>query len=788
MAPKEQMRRDKFPSGIAGVSVGEIERQIPAGEAPPLPTNDRLTVIGKPVPRINAKAKVTGAARFTVDIKLAGMLHGRMLRSSHPHARVVSIDTKAAERHPDVRAVHVITDIVGRAIESEKAVGELPRALYVGAPIAAVAATTPEAAEEALSLIRVEYEVLPFVIDIEDARKSTAPAVFRSPVVGFSFAGGVPAGAGIQQKGNVRGPAKTGSRGDVTKGFAEAEATVEAEFSTEVQTHCCMETHAIVADWRADGLTVYLSTQFTAGVRNELAEAFGLPRNRVRVVVDAMGGGFGSKSSAGNYARAAIALSRAAGAPVRLVLDRHEEQLDSGNRPGTFQRLKIGADKNGQLSAISLYTYGTAGTAIGAGVGNVAQAMYECPNFDIEQYDVFINAGSGCAMRGPGNTPGAFALEQSIDDLAEKLTIDPLVLRDRIDASPVRREERRRGAERIGWSRRHAPGADTGTIKRGIGMAQSLWGANVQTNASCEVRLLRDGSVEILSSVQDIGTGIGTVLAQVVAEEFGLQPEDITVRIGDTDFPAGPPSYGSRTTASITPPARNAAYKVKQTLLEFIAPRLGVAAGDLVLRDGRIAVKADPTRSISLREAAATLRTDQISAFASRSDDYGGFRRTMTDAALAQTDLGGVQFAEVAVDTETGIVRVKRVVAVQDCGRPMNPLLVESQVQGGVLMGLSYALFEDRIIDRHTGHMLNADLEHYKIAGSRETPDIEVLLLENYQGQSATDAYGIAEPANIATAPAIANAIYNAIGVRLRQLPMTPAAVLGALGRIPRGS
>jgi xanthine dehydrogenase YagR molybdenum-binding subunit len=774
MAPKEQMRRDKFPSGIAGVSVGEIERQIPAGEAPPLPTNDRLTVIGKPVPRINAKAKVTGAARFTVDIKLAGMLHGRMLRSSHPHARVVSIDTKAAERRPDVRAVHVITDIVGRAIESEKAVGELPRALYVGAPIAAVAATTPEAAEEALSLIRVEYEVLPFVIDIEGARKSTAPAVFRSPVVGFSFAGGV--------------PAKTGSRGDVTKGFAEAEATVEAEFSTEVQTHCCMETHAIVADWRADGLTVYLSTQFTAGVRNELAEAFGLPRNRVRVVVDAMGGGFGSKSSAGNYARAAIALSRAAGAPVRLVLDRHEEQLDSGNRPGTFQRLKIGADNNGQLSAISLYTYGTAGTAIGAGVGNVAQAMYECPNFDIEQYDVFINAGPGCAMRGPGNTPGAFALEQSIDDLAEKLTIDPLVLRDRIDASPVRREERRRGAERIGWSRRHAPGADTGTIKRGIGMAQSLWGANVQTNASCEVRLLRDGSVEILSSVQDIGTGIGTVLAQVVAEEFGLQPEDITVRIGDTDFPAGPPSYGSRTTASITPPARNAAYKVKQTLLEFIAPHLGVAAGDLVLRDGRIAVKADPTRSISLREAAATLRTDQISAFASRSDDYGGFRRTMTDAALAQTDLGGVQFAEVAVDTETGIVRVKRVVAVQDCGRPMNPLLVESQVQGGVLMGLSYALFEDRIIDRHTGHMLNADLEHYKIAGSRETPDIEVLLLENYQGQSATDAYGIAEPANIATAPAIANAIYNAIGVRLRQLPMTPAAVLGALGRIPRGS
>ena len=787
------MRRDKFPSGIAGVSVGEIERQVPAGEAPPLPTNDRLAFIGKSVPRINGRAKVTGAARFTVDIKLPGMLHARLLRSPHAHARVISVDTRAAERHPDVRAIHIITDIVGRAIERDPGIAShdtarLPRALYVGAPVAAVAATTEAAADAALRLIKVEYEVLPFVVDMEDARKQDAPAVFRSPVAGSGFAGGVSADGELQQWGNIRGPAKIGARGDVGKGFAEADAVVEGEFRTQVQTHCCAETHAIVADWRADGLTIYLSTQFTAGVRNELAEAFNLPRNRVRVVVDAMGGGFGSKSSAGNYARAAIALSRAAGAPVRLVLDRHEEQLDSGNRPATFQRLKIGAHKDGLLTAISLYTYGTAGTATGAGVGNIAQAMYDCPNFNSEQYDVFINAGPGCAMRGPGNTPGAFALEQTIDELAEKLKIDPLLLRDRIDASPVRREERRRGAERIGWSRRRAPGADNGPIKRGIGMAQSLWGANVQTNASCEVRLLRDGSVEILSSVQDIGTGIGTVLAQVVAEELGLRPQDITVRIGDTDFPAGPPSYGSRTTASITPPARNAAYKVKQMLFEIVAPHLGVAVEDLLMRGGRIVVRSDATRRMSLREAAATLRTDQISALASRSDDYGGFRRMMTDAALAENDLGGVQFAEVAVDTETGILRVERFVAVQDCGRPMNPRQIESQVQGGILQGISYALFEDRILDRHTGYMLNADLEHYKIVGARETPDIDVIVLENYQGESATDAYGIAEPSNIATAPAIANAVYNAIGVRLRQLPMTPAAVLSALGRIPRGS
>jgi xanthine dehydrogenase YagR molybdenum-binding subunit len=483
--------------------------------------------------------------------------------------------------------------------------------------------------------------------------------------------------------------------------------------------------------------------------------------------------------------RAAVALSRKTASPVRLVLDRMEEQLDTGNRPATVQRLRVGARRDGVLTAITLDTYGTAGVGIGAGVGNIAQAMYQCPNFAIAQSDIFINAGPGCPMRAPGNVPGAFALEQMVDELAEKLGLDPLTLRDRVDSSPVRREERRIGAERIGWSRRHAPGADRGPIKRGLGMAQSLWGANVQTNSACEVRILRDGSVEVLSSVQDIGTGIGTVLAQVVAEELGLRPQDITVRIGDTEFPAGPPSYGSMTTASITPAARNAAYRALQELFVLVAPSLDATPETLVARRGSIST-ADTTRSIGFRAAAAQLRTDRISAVASRSDDYGGFARKMGDMASAQSPLGGVQFAQVAVDTEMGAVHVERVVAVQDCGRPMNPLQIESQVQGGILQGISYALFEDRILDRHTGHMLNANLEQYKIIGARETPDIEVHLLENYQGRSSTDAYGIAEPSNIATAPAIANAIYNAIGVRLRRLPITPANILTELGQVPR--
>ena len=269
---------------------------------------------------------------------------------------------------------------------------------------------------------------------------------------------------------------------------------------------------------------------------------------------------------------------------------------------------------------------------------------------------------------------------------------------------------------------------------------------------------------------------------------MGFVAEQITVRIGDTEFPAGPPSYGSRATASITPPARTAAWHVLQLLLREVALALNAAPEDLIAHDGKILVRDEPSRGIQFGDAAGRLRTDRISAVASRSDDYGGFLRRMGDAALAQQDLGGVQFAEVAVDTETGIVRVERVVAVQDCGRPMNPRQIESQVHGGVLMGLSYALFEERILDQHTGRMVNPDLEQYKLAGPRETPAIDRGDPGKLSGQSATDAYGIAEPANIATAPAIANAIYNAIGVRLRSLPMTPAAILAALGKIPQRS
>jgi xanthine dehydrogenase YagR molybdenum-binding subunit len=421
---------------------------------------------------------------------------------------------------------------------------------------------------------------------------------------------------------------------------------------------------------------------------------------------------------------------------------------------------------------------------LGAGVGNIAQAMYDCPNFEMAQHDVFIHAAPGCPMRAPGNVQGAFALEQLVDELADKLGLDPLALRDRIDPSVARREERRIGAERFGWGRRRPASADGGPVKRGAGVAQSFWPGIVQTSAACEVRLDRDGSVELRSSVQDIGSGIRTLPAQVVAEELGLRPEDISVRIGDTHFAPGPSSGGSKTAGSITPAARKAAYQVRKELFAAAAPALGAQPEDLAARQGRIFARGSPSRDISFRQAASLLDKDAVSAVAERGDNYGGFR-VSSPMNIAHEDLGGVQFAEVAVDTETGSVRVERVTAVHDCGRPMNPRQIESQIHGGIIMGISFALFENCLLDHATGRMVNADLEQYKLAGPHETPAIEVVVLENYQAISATDACGIASPATIATAAAVANAVYNAIGVRVHELPMTPAAVLAVLGRVP---
>jgi xanthine dehydrogenase YagR molybdenum-binding subunit len=570
----------------------------------------------------------------------------------------------------------------------------------------------------------------------------------------------------------VHGPQRK-QLGDMEKGFAEADVIVESEYFTQVQTHSALETHGFVVDWKPEEVTVYASTQGTSSVREEFADVFKLPKSQVRVITEYMGGGFGAKFGAGNEGVVAASLSRKAKAPVKLMLDRKQEHIVC-NRPDSHQQLKIGAKRDGTLTAIKLTSYGTAGVGTGAGTAGPATNMYKCPNLLTEENDVFVNAGPGAAFRAPGHPQGCFAFEQAIDEVAVKLNMDPLLLRDKIDEHPARKVERQVILERTNWRNRKPAGSDTGPVKRGMGIAQSVWYRFIEMNSSCEVRISRDGSVELMSAVQDLGTGTKTMLAVVVAEELGIPPANVVIRIGDTRFPIGPDSGGSVTTGSISPAVRNAAWQAKQQLFAAVAPKFATTADNLAIRNGHVVFKNDPSKSYTLKQIAAKMPTHEVSARATRVAEYSKERLLY----------GGVDYVELAVDTETGRVHIEKVFGAHDCGRPINPTGVISQINGGILQGISYALFEQRIMDPNAGYMLNANLENYKILGAREVPEIEVVLVENYIAQSSTDAAGIGESAGIITlAAAIGNAFYNATGVRMRKLPMTPANVLAALGK-----
>jgi xanthine dehydrogenase YagR molybdenum-binding subunit len=768
-------RSDNFVFGIPQNGLEHKQREVLLDEPPPLGPNSELMYIGKPTVRYDGPAKAMGTGKYTADVHLPGMLYARMVDATIPHGRIVSIDTTAAERLPGVRAVHVIEHVYGVAElrdPKQESPSRYPVIRYAGQPIAAVAATSQQIADDAAKLVKVQYDTMPFVVDRSAARAVDAPVVFPGPADAAASAGGGGGPKNVPQTGNVHGPQRKQS-GDVEKGFAKADVIVESEYFTQVQTHSALETHGFVVDWKPEEVTVYASTQGTASVREEFADVFKLPKSKVRVITEFMGGGFGAKFGAGNEGVVAANLSRKANAPVKLMLDRRQEHIVC-NRPDSHQQLKIGARKDGTLTAIKLASYGTAGVGTGAGTAGPATNLYKCPNLLTEENDVFINAGPGAAFRAPGHPQGCFAFEQAIDELAVKLDMDPLTLRDKIDEHPARRVERQIILERTNWRSRKPAGADMGPVKRGMGIAQSVWYRFVSMDSSCEVRISRDGSVELMSAVQDLGTGTKTMLAVVVAEELGLPPANVVIRIGDTRFPIGPDSGGSVTTGSISPAVRSAAWQAKQKLFAAVAPKFGTTADNLVMQNGRVVFKNDASKSYTLKQIAAKLPTGDVSARATRVPEYSKERLTY----------GGVDYVELAVDTETGRVHVEKVFGAHDCGRPINPTGVISQINGGILQGISYALFEQRIMDRSAGYMLNANLENYKIIGAREVPEIEVVLVENYIAQSSTDAAGIGESAGIITlAAAIGNAFYNATGVRMRKIPMTPANVLAALGK-----
>ena len=751
----------------------EVVVEVPEDEPPVWPPDAKLSVVGRPLSRVDGVEKITGQARYTQDVNLPGMLHARILRSPFPAARIMRIDSSKAEKLPGVKAVLTHENAPKIPWYGTQSFLLDPVCRHVGDEVACVAALDEETAEEALKLIEVEYEKLPFVLDAERALEEGAPKVYP----GGNLQGGKPS---------------VYARGDVEKGFAEADAVVEETFRTQVQVHACLEPHASVARWEGDKLVVWDSTQAVFGVREQLARTLNLPLSRVRVLAPFIGGGFGSKLWLNKYTVLAALLARQTGRPVKISLDREEDCVNTGNRPSSVQTIKAGCKKDGTLTALFLKSAGPVGAYdSGAGAGTPLREMYRCPNVKTEESNVYINAGQARPMRGPGHVQGTFALEQVMDMLAERIGMDPLAFRQKNYATnnQVRNqpysskgldEAYRLGAERFGWpAARSRPGRSddaTSTKKRGVGLASQIWGGGGGPPAYAVVQLNRDGTARLLAGTQDIGCGTKTVMAQVAAEELGLPLEHVTITVADTDaVPYGPFSGGSITVPSVAPAVRYAAADVKRQLAALAAEqfeeRLGKAPAErLDLRDGVIYDTASPDHSVPIKEVAAKI--DQMI--------IGKGLRGPNPPGLSLNTFG-VQFAEVEVDTETGEVRVLRVVAAHESGRIVNPLTASSQVEGGVIQGIGFALYEERVLNKATGRMVNANLHDYRLPTSCDIPEIETVFVPMSDPiANNVGAKGLGEPPIIPTAGAIANAVYDAIGIRITELPMTPGRVLAA--------
>lgn len=705
-------------------------------------------LIGRARPRIDGRLIVTGKAKYTHDLSFKNMLQAKILRAPYASAEIVGMDLGQARSLPGVKAVIRLKE---------------GRVKYEGEQVAAVAAISEKIAEEALQLIKVDFKIRPHVVRPENAMEEGAPQVHDSVNV---------------EKFNEY------SRGDVDKGFAEADTIIERTYKTAVEIHHPAETHASIAKWDEDRLTVWDSTQAIFSVRDGLARALGIPASKVRVIKTYMGGGFGSKLGLNEHTVAAALLAKETGRPVKIVLNRRENSLCVGNRPSTFITLKGGAKKDGTLVSLAMKNYTCGGVGRGDRSSEPLIDLYRCPNVKVEEYTVFTNTGASRPTRAPGHVQGTFALEGFLDELADELGLDPLELRRKNYSSANQGETGipysskglnkcyDLGAAKIGWARRNKkPGEGQGKKRRGLGVASQIWWGAGVPGTLADVKLHRDGSVEVISGTQDIGCGTRTYMATITAEALGLDPEDITVKIGDTTYPWAPSSGGSQTTPSVAPAVRDAALKAAERLKLLAATLLNVPASRIVLAGKKLFDKDNPDLSVSFQEAAKELRREAVF-HGERSDLPAGFAYNSF----------GAQFAEVEVDTETGQIRVIKVVAAHEVGRVINRLTAESQVIGGVTQGVSAALFEERLIDDNTGQMVNPNLQNYKVATSMDIPEILPIFVDLVDPRiNNLGTKGLGEPPRIPISAAVANAVYNAVGVHLREIPMTPDKVLKAL-------
>lgn len=684
------------------------------------PKNTRY--LGKGTPRVEAPAKVAGRAKYTTDVTPPGMLYAAIVRSKWPAAHVRKIDLTAVRAAAGIRA----------AIPAQP--GEFD-VHYYGQEIAAIAGTSRQAVLDAMELVKIDAEVREFVVNELDAVKPDSPKV-------------------MPDQANL-GEGKTQTKGDVDAAFATAAAVVETTVSTPIEIHHPMEPHGHVVQLEGDELTAWSSTQGIFICRDVFSQALGLPQSKVRVICDHMGGGFGSKFAPGVEGVLCAHLARAAGAPVRLVLTRFEQALAVGNRPSSYQKLKLAGDAEGRLTGFELHSFGTPGFSSGVtneggsgGAAFPAPYIYQVPATRVKQGSVAVNAGQSCAMRAPGHPVASVGMEAVLDDLAVKLGLDPLDVRMKNDPSEIRRREYEIGAGRFGWKQKYRkPGSSKGAIRTGIGCAGAAWMSGGR-GTQAEIEVNRDGTIEVRVGTQDLGTGSRTVVQVVAAEMLGIEKELVAVRVGDTRFPPSGASGGSQTTASVSP----AIYDACENVLAELKKVSGVE---------------DP-RGENWKTACAKLSGPlQV---------RGKWREGLSTGGAC-----GVQFAEVEVDTETGFVKLKKMLAVQDCGTVVNKLTCESQINGGVIMGIGYALYEQRVMDARTGVVLNANLETYKLPGAADMPEIDILLID----MPERGVIGVGEPCTVPTAAAIANAVANALGVRVPDLPITPDRVLAALGKVP---
>jgi len=699
------------------------------------PEAEKRSLIGKRISRVDGPAKVSGKAKYSYDLNRPGRLFGKVLRSPHAHAKIVSIDTSVAEKMPGVKAVKIIQE-PGTEIQ------------WGGDEIVAVAAVDEPTAEDAIRAITVKYEVLPhLVIDTE-----------------------------IKGVGDLAKEATAQTNGDPDKAFSEAEVVSEGFYGMAMITHCCLESHGTTAEWDENkNLLVHMSTQNVSGIAGQMAGPLETPAKNIRVKQEHIGGGFGSKFGPDRWGIECAKLSQMAGGkPVKLFLERDAELMVAGARPSAYARVKVAAKKDGTLTGWRSESWASGG--IGGGGSPPLPYIFTIPNARKQHTALVNHVGSARAWRAPSHPQGCLITMAALEDMAAQLNMSPLdFFLKNIEMAGARaqvyRDEFKIAADIIGWEKNWHPRGEktSGHIKRGLGLSLHTWGGGGHAS-DCDLIIHPDGSVELKMGTQDLGTGTRTTIMIVAADTLGLPLDAIKLQIGDSQLPVSGGSGGSTTIGGVSASTRRAAVDALNQLFVKAAPALDAKPEDLEAVGGMIRVQANPGRSMTWTQACAKLGAMPLTV---RGKNPG-------PGNLNSQGVGGVQMADVSVDVETGIVKMNHMVAVQDCGLIIDLKTAESQVYGALIMGVCYALYEEKVMDAKTGRMLNPNMEFYKLAGIGDIGDLHVHMMTG-KGYDERGPIGLGEPPTVSPGAAISNAVANAIGVRVPTLPLTPDKVLEAL-------